>query len=71
MAVIYAGVNGLLENINESQVAEFETEFLQQLQMKHQEDVLDVLKSGKLTDEAQQVLSATAKEVADRIASVK
>ena len=71
VAVIYAGVNGLLEDLEVSQVNEFETEFIQQLKMKNQEDVLDVLKSGKLTDEVQQKLNQTAREVVGRIASVK
>ena len=71
VAVIYAGVNGLLENVPLESVHEFENQYLQALQMSHQADVLDVLKSGKLTPEAETAMTAVAKEVADRIASAK
>ena len=71
VAVIYAGVNGLLENVPLESVHEFENQYLQALQMSHQADVLDVLKSGKLTPEAESAMTAVAKEVADRIASAK
>ena len=71
VAVIYAGVNGLLENVPLESVHEFENQYLQALEMSHQADVLDVLKSGKLTPEAESAMTAVAKEVADRIASAK
>ena len=71
VAVIYAGVNGLLENVPLESVHEFENQYLQALQMSHQADVLDVLKGGKLTPEAESAMTAVAKEVADRIASAK
>ena len=48
VAVIYCGVNGLLEKVPIDKVAEFEKLFIQYLQAKHQADVLDVLKSGKI-----------------------
>lgn len=71
VAVIYAGVNGLLENVPLESVHEFENQYLQALQMSHQADVHDVLKSGNLTPEAESAMMAVAKEVADRIASAK
>ena len=48
VAVIYCGVNGLLENVPIDKVSEFEKLFIQYLHAKHQADVLDVLKSGKI-----------------------
>ena len=44
VAVIYCGVNGLLENVPIDKVSEFEKLFIQYLHAKHQADVLDVLK---------------------------
>jgi len=38
--------------------------------MKHQADVLDVLKSGKLTPEAEEAMTSTAREVSDSIAKI-
>ena len=49
-------------------VAEFETEFIRMLQAGHRADVLDVLRSGQLTDEVQAILTETAKSVAAKYA---
>ncbi len=64
VAVIYCGVNGLLENVPIEKVKEFEDQLIQTLKMRHQQDVLDVLRSGKLTPEAEEALTAVAREVA-------
>ena len=69
VAVIYCGVNGLLENVPLDKVKDFETQHLQLLQMGDNKEVLETLKSGKLTPEVETKLTAAAKEVADRIAS--
>ena len=66
IAVIFCGVNGLLENVPLEKVAEFEKQLIQYLHAKHQTDVLDVLGSGKLTDDAAEKLTAAAKDVAAR-----
>ncbi len=66
IAIIFCGVNGLLENVPLDKVAEFEKQLLQYLHAKNQEDVLDVLRSGKLTDDVATKLTAAAKDVAAR-----
>ena len=66
VAVIYCGVNGLLENVPIDKVSEFEKLFLQYLHAKHQADVLDVLKSGKIDDDVQTKLKAAALEIAGK-----
>jgi len=68
VAVIFCGVNGLLENVPVDKVAEFEKQLLQLLHAKYQADVLDVLRSGKLTDDATEKLKAAAIDVAGRFA---
>lgn len=68
VAVIYCGVNGLLENVPMHKVAEFESRLLQMLKAAHRTDVLDVIKSGKLTDEVTAILTTTAREVASSLA---
>ncbi|MBO5268165.1 MAG: F0F1 ATP synthase subunit alpha [Muribaculaceae bacterium] len=60
VAVIYCGVNGLLENVPIDKVAEFEHQFVQLLHAKYQADVLDVIAQGKLTDD----VTAKLKEAA-------
>ena len=69
IAIIYCGVNGLLEAVPLDQVAEFENQFLQLLEAKHADDVLAELAKGKLTDDVAAKLTATAKDVAARFAT--
>ncbi|MDE6643923.1 MAG: F0F1 ATP synthase subunit alpha [Muribaculaceae bacterium] len=66
VAVIYCGVNGLLENVPLDRVAEFEKSFLQVLHAKHQADVLDVIASGQLTDDVTKIITEVANEVSGR-----
>lgn len=66
VAVIYCGVNGLLENVPIDKVSEFEKLFIQYLHAKHQTDVLDVLKSGKIDDDVQTKLKNAALEIAGK-----
>ena len=63
IAVIYCGVNGLLGDVPLDKVAEFEKFFVQYLHAKHQADVLDVLKSGKIDDDVKAKLTEAAKEI--------
>jgi F-type H+-transporting ATPase subunit alpha len=66
VAVIYCGVNGLLENVPLDKVAEFESLFIQLLEAKYRKEVLDELKAGKLTDEVTALLTKCAKEIASK-----
>ncbi len=66
VAIIYCGVNGLLEKVPIDKVAEFEKLFVQYLHAKHQADVLDVLKSGKIDDEVKAKLAEAAREIAGK-----
>ena len=61
-AIIYAGSKDLLRNVPVNKVKEFEKDYLAYLNAKHR-DVLDILKSGKLTDEVIVVLENAAKEI--------
>jgi F-type H+-transporting ATPase subunit alpha len=62
IAIVYAGSKNLLKDVPVDKVKEFEKDYLQYLNAKHR-DTLDVLKSGKLTDEAIDVLVNAAKEI--------
>ena len=66
VAIIYCGVNGLLENVPLDKVAEFQQSYLQLLRAKHQETVLDRIAAGQMTDEVTSIMTQTAKEVAAR-----
>lgn len=64
IAEIFCGVNGLLENVPLDKVSEFEHQLVQLLHAKYQTEVLDVLASGKLTDEAAAKLTEAAAQIA-------
>ena len=64
VAIIYCGVNGLLRDVPLDKVAEFEKQFLNRLRGRHQSDVLDVLRSGKIDDDVMEKLKAAAAETA-------
>ena len=62
IAIIYCGTKGLLRNIPVDKVRAFEKEFLDKMEVEH-EDVLKTLRQGNLTDEATQIIEQVAKEV--------
>lgn len=66
VAVIYCGTNGLLERVPMEKIGEFQQMFVQLLRAKYQKEVLDVIKSGQLTDEAVATLKVAAEEITSR-----
>lgn len=64
VAVIFCGTKGLMASVPMTEVADFETSLLELLNARHKEDVLAVIKSGQLTDDVAEKLTAAAKEVA-------
>ncbi len=66
VAVVFCGVNGLLERVPLEKVAEFEKLFLQLLHAKHQADVLDQLKAGIINDDVTEKIKAVASEIASK-----
>jgi len=65
IAIIYLGTKGLLTKVPTKLVSKFEKDFLTRLEMKHQSDVLDVLKKGTITDEIMAILDKEAKLLID------
>ena len=63
VAIIYCGTKGLLRSVPVDKVKEFEEQYIQALEASHQE-VLDTLRSGKLTDEVTATMEKVAKEIA-------
>ncbi|TAL79294.1 MAG: F0F1 ATP synthase subunit alpha [Bacteroidetes bacterium] len=62
IAIIYCGSVGLLKDVPVSKVKNFESEFLEFLELKHR-DVLDNLRDGILNDDITKVLEKVAMEV--------
>ncbi|MDE6696536.1 MAG: F0F1 ATP synthase subunit alpha, partial [Muribaculaceae bacterium] len=69
VAVIFCGVNGLLENVPIDKVHEFESLFIQLLEAKYRKEVLDEIKAGNLSDDVQTKLRECANEISARYKS--
>ncbi len=67
VAVIYCGVNGLLESVPVDKVDEFEELFIQLIKGKYQKEVLDEISAGRLTDKVTDLITQCAKEISASI----
>ena len=63
VAIIYCGTNALLSDVPLNKIKEFERDYIQALELKHQ-DTLDALAAGKYTDNETKVLEEVAAKVA-------
>lgn len=64
IAIIYAGTQGLLIDVPVEKVRDFEKAYLEVLELKNRDDVLDVLKKGILNDYVENILKQVAADVA-------
>jgi F-type H+/Na+-transporting ATPase subunit alpha len=62
VAIIFLGTNGLISDVPVDKVLEFESLFLNTLEQRHPE-VLETFKSGKLTEEATDILEKVAADL--------
>ena len=62
VAILFTGSKNLLKDVPVDKIKEFENDYMALLNAKHR-DVLDNLKSGKLTDEIADTLTAVCKEL--------
>ncbi|MHA4893380.1 F0F1 ATP synthase subunit alpha [Pedobacter sp. PWIIR3] len=65
VAIIYIGTKNLMRSVPVNKVREFETEYLQQLELRHP-DTLKALKAGKFDDTITGVLETVAKELSGK-----
>jgi len=63
VAIIYLGVNNMLRDVPVDKVKEFEHEFLQQLESRH-EDVLTSIRGGQWNEDIQEVVASVGNDVA-------
>jgi len=64
IAIIFCGTKGLLSDLPIEKVKEFENEFLDFIDLKHK-DILDALRTGKLTEDTENLLTSIAKEIVE------
>ncbi|MGB9747354.1 MAG: F0F1 ATP synthase subunit alpha [Bacteroidales bacterium] len=63
IAIIFCGTRGLLRDVPLNRVRDFEAEFLQFMNIKHK-PVMDELKAGNLSKEAEEILEKVALDIA-------
>ncbi|MEN9918227.1 MAG: hypothetical protein RL662_663 [Bacteroidota bacterium] len=66
IAILYCGTNGLLKDVPVDKVHEFESDFLQILEMQYKDSVLSILKQGIINDEVTDIIRKVAQEVVSR-----
>ncbi len=65
IAIVYCGSKELLREVPVEKVKDFESEFLEVLQLQHR-SLLDELKAGNLTEAGEQIIRKVAAEVAEK-----
>ena len=66
VAIIYCGTKGLLADVPIEKVSEFEKRFLEILELKHKETVLNPLRDGIINDEITNIITEEAKVLANQ-----
>ena len=66
VAMIYLGTNAFLRSVPIKKVKDFEKEYLEYMHLKHENDVMQLLAEGKLTDEIKKILKEEALEMAKK-----
>lgn len=66
IAILYCGTNGLLKDVPHAKVREFEKSFLQVLELKYNDTVLEVLKKGVINDDVTDIIKKVAADVASQ-----
>ena len=64
VAIIYVATQGILDKVPASRVKEFETQYLERLEMKHSDLLTDIRSSGKVSDENAELLKKEANDLA-------
>jgi F-type H+/Na+-transporting ATPase subunit alpha len=65
IAIIFCGTRGLLKEVPKDRIREFETEFIQFMNIKHRK-ILDELRSGALSKETEETLENVARDIAKK-----
>ncbi|MBN2663461.1 MAG: F0F1 ATP synthase subunit alpha [Bacteroidales bacterium] len=68
IAIIFAGTKNLLKLVPIDKIKDFQNQYIDLLEAKYRENVLDVLAKGVINDEISNILTDVAAQVADKYA---
>jgi F-type H+/Na+-transporting ATPase subunit alpha len=66
VAMIYLGTNSLLKKVPIEKLKDFEKEFISYLHLKHENDVMQPLAAGKITNDITDILKQVAAEITEK-----
>jgi F-type H+/Na+-transporting ATPase subunit alpha len=66
VAMIYLGTNALLKKVPIEKLKDFEKEFISYLHLKHENDVMQLLAAGKITNDITDILKQVAAEITEK-----
>ena len=64
IAILYCGINNLLQEVPLDRIKEFENLFLEQMRLRYKESVIDVLSTGVINDDVSKIIEECAREIA-------
>lgn len=64
IAILYCGINDLLQDVPLDRIKEFENLFIEQMRSRYKESVIDVLSAGVINDEVCNIIEECAREIA-------
>jgi F-type H+-transporting ATPase subunit alpha len=65
VAIIYAAINGYLDDVDIDDVGEFEEEYLERLRLQHEEVLTEIRETEELTDAAEEAFDAVAEDLVE------
>ena len=71
IAIIYVATQGIIDKIPVGRIKEFESQYLERLEMKHEDVLTGIRSTGKLSDEAAELFKKEANDLASHFVEEK
>ncbi len=65
VAIIYAAINGYLDDVAVDDIGEFEGEYIERLRLRHEDVLNEIRETEELTEEAKEVFESVAEDLAE------
>ena len=65
IAIIYAAINGYLDDVAIDDIEEFEAEYVERLRLRHEDVLTEIRETETLTDAAEEAFESVAEDLAD------
>ena len=66
VAILYCGTHGLLRNVPDDEILNFEKQLIRTLEMQYKDQVLVPITTGKVTEDIEKILQSVAKDIASQ-----